>query len=87
MTSTVTLGDKVYITLRHHAVPRINANDFRALKRFEAAHPELYAHFGSTDGPQWQGTYLDALVQANAFNQVFHHSRWGEELKRLMQQS
>lgn len=75
-----------FITLRHHQHARINVNDFNALKRFEAEHPQLYAHFGSSGGPRPLGNYLDAAVQGNAFNKVFDHPHWGAEFKRLLKQ-
>ena len=73
-----------FVSLRKHTRPTINRADWHALKGFEQRHPELYR---GAAAPACPGHVLKAMVmQANAFNAVFN-SRWGAELKMLVEQA
>lgn len=61
--------------MRHQAHPFIHAPDFNALKRFEAKHPKLYRTAPAPSSP---------VSQIGAFNAVFGHETYGEELKQMV---
>ena len=67
-----------FISLCHHERRAIGVHDFRGLKAFEQAYPELYR---TAPTPRARDN-VDAIVtQMNAFNAVFG-SRWKDELSR-----
>jgi hypothetical protein len=70
------------VSLRNHSVPRINACDFYALLAFEKQHATLFEH---ASAPRQGGEAMSGVaVQINAFNEVFNHSQYGEELRALI---
>ena len=67
-----------FISLRYHERRAIGVHDFRGLKAFEQAYPQLYT---SAPTPRARDN-VDAIVtQMNAFNAVFW-SRWKDELTK-----
>ena len=69
-----------FISLRYHSQAAINACDFRALKGFERAHPELYV---GAPAPSGRDFFTAAAAQMNAFNRVFE-SPYKAELNALI---